>query len=174
MRIGLQRQLLQNRHTLRRGFTLIELMMTLAIMAVLLLVATPMVQLTLQRQKEHDLRAALAEIREGIDAYKRAADQGRIELQLGASGYPKSLDDLVVGVPDQRSPTRRKIYFLRRLPADPMTLGAAAQSALQFAPTWGLRSYASPPDDPAEGDDVFDVYSKSETMGLNGVPYRKW
>jgi general secretion pathway protein G len=159
----------------QRGFTLIELMMTLTIMAVLIWVATPMVQLTTQRQKEHDLRGALMDIRQALDAYKRAADQGRIELPVGASGYPPSLAALVEGVPDQRSPTRQKIYFLRRLPADPLSPNAAALKTTQAAEeTWGLRSYASAPDEPRAGADVFDVYSKSEKRGLNGVPYPKW
>jgi general secretion pathway protein G len=154
----------------QRGFTFVELMITLAIMAVLVTVAVPMVQVTVQRQKERDLRAALGEIREALDAYKRASDQGRIEVRLGESGYPKSLDQLVEGVDDRRSPARQKIYFLRRLPADPM----AADQTGKPAQSWGVRSYASSPEEPLEGDDIFDVYSKSERQGLNGVPYRKW
>jgi general secretion pathway protein G len=153
-----------------RGFTFIELMMTLAIMGVLVLVAVPMAQLTVQRQREHDLRIALAQIREGIDAYKRAADQGRVSVKLGESGYPKTLDDLVQGVPDLRSPTRKNLYFMRSLPRDPLN----PDPLLPAAESWGLRSYASPPDDPASGDDVFDVYSRSEKKGLNGVPYNLW
>jgi general secretion pathway protein G len=159
------------RRTLRHsGFTYIELMVTLAIMAVLVTVAVPMAQLAEQRQKEHELRDALAQIRAGLDAYKRAADQGRIVLRIGQSGYPQTLNQLVEGVEDKRSPARQKMYFLRRLPADPMT----ARPGDDPAETWGLRSYASPPDDPGEGDDVFDVYSTSDKLGLNGVPYRKW
>jgi general secretion pathway protein G len=154
----------------QRGFTFIELMMTLAIMAVLVTVATPLLQLTQQRHKERELRSALSDMREAIDAYKRASEQGRIEVKLGQAGYPKSLTELVEGVDDQRSPTRQKIYFLRRLPSDPMQ----PNTAVSPAQSWGIRSYASPPDDPQEGDDVFDVYSKSQRQGLNGVPYRKW
>ena len=154
----------------RAGFTYIELMVTLAIMAVLLTVAVPMAQVAAQRRKEHDLRVALAQIRAGLDAYKRAADQGRIALTIGQSGYPETLNQLVEGVEDRRSPAHRKMYFLRRLPADPRT----AKPGDDPAATWGLRSYASPPDDPSEGDDVFDVYSTSDKVGLNGVPYRKW
>jgi general secretion pathway protein G len=153
------------------GWTLIELMVSLAIMAVLLMVATPVAQLAVQRQKEQDLRAALMQIREALDAYKRAADQGRIEVRVGDSGYPRSLKELVDGVPDQRSPTRQNLFFLRRLPADPMH--AEAHSLLPDQ-TWGLRSYVSAPNEPAEGEDVFDVYSKSDKAGLNGVPYRQW
>lgn len=152
-----------------RGFSFIELMATLAIMAVLVLVAAPLAQLALQRQKEHELRAALAQIREAIDAWKRAASAGRIALMLGDSGYPKTLGALVEGVEDQRSPVRQKMYFLRRLPADPMVPEAGRPED-----SWGLRSYASPPEDPSAGADVFDVYSRSDKTGINGVPYRQW
>lgn len=154
----------------RRGFTFIELMITLAILGVLALLAVPMAQTAVQREKEKDLRAALMEIREGLDAHKRAADQGRILLKLGESGYPKSLDDLVQGIPDQKSPQKQMMYFLRRLPRDPLYPDQAAAAA----DTWGKRSYQSPPEEPTEGADVFDVYSLSEKVGLNGVPYRKW
>lgn len=157
-----------HRHTF--GFTFIELMMTLAIMAVLVLVAVPMAQITIQQDKERELRRALVQIREGLDAYKRAADRGRIAVKIGESGYPKKLDDLVDGVPDQRSPGRENLYFLRSIPRDPMY----PDQSTKPAETWKLRSYASPPDEPAEGDDVFDVFSKSDKVGLNGVPYQKW
>ena len=153
-----------------RGFTFIELMITLAILGVLVLLAVPMAQTTVQREKEKELRAALMEIREALDAHKRAADQGRIVLKLGESGYPKTLEDLVQGIPDQKSPQKQMMYFLRRLPRDPMHPDQGAAPA----DTWGKRSYQSPPDEPAEGADVFDVYSLSEKGGLNGVPYRKW
>jgi general secretion pathway protein G len=145
--------------------------MTLAIMGVLVLVAVPMAQLAVQRDKERDLRQALGQIREALDAYKRAAEQGRITVRAGDSGYPSKLDELVEGVPDLRSPTRKSIYFLRALPRDPMQPTSSASAP---AETWGLRSYSSPPDEPAEGVDVFDVYSKSDKVGLNGVPYRRW
>jgi general secretion pathway protein G len=152
------------------GFTFVELMMTLAIMAVLALVSVPLAQLAAQRQKEHELRAALAEIRQALDAYKRASDQGRVVAKLGESGYPPSLETLMEGVEDQRSPARKKIYFLRRIPRDPMVAGSETDPAGH----WGLRSYDSPPEEPAEGDDVFDVYSTSDRVGLNNVPYRDW
>lgn len=152
------------------GFTFIELMATLAIMGVLVLVAVPLAQMVSQREKERELRVALSQIREALDAYKRAAEQGRVMLKPGESGYPKSLNGLVEGVPDQRSPNRQKMYFLRRLPRDPFHPDPEAKPA----DTWGQRSYAAPPDEPAEGEDVFDVYSRSEKSGLNGVPYRQW
>lgn len=153
-----------------RGFTYIELMITLAIMAVLVLVATPMAQIAVQRDKEHELRSALMQIREAIDAYKRAADQGRIQLKINESGYPRTLEELVEGVPDVRSPSKKLLYFLRRLPRDPFFEDSRALPG----DTWGKRSYASPSDDPEEGEDVFDVYSKSERVGLGGVSYREW
>lgn len=153
-----------------QGFSFIELMVTLSIMAVLAVVAVPMAQWSYQRDKERTLRVSLAEIREALDSYKRASDQGRIPVKIGESGYPKNLVELVDGVEDQRNPNRKKIYFLRRIPADPMN----SDTSLKPEDSWGLRSYASPPDEPAEGDDVFDVYSKSAKIGLNGVPYIKW
>lgn len=156
--------------SIMKGFTFIELMVTLSIMGVLASVAVPLAQLAVQRQKEHELRASLAEIREALDAYKRAADQQRILVKLGESGYPQSLDQLVDGVEDRRSPAKQKIYFLRRLPRDPMSNDLTAKPS----DTWGIRCYSSPPNDPSEGEDVFDIYSKSDKYGLNGLPYSKW
>ncbi len=166
----------------QRGFTFIELMVTLAILATLAMVAAPMAQVAVQREKEHELRTALIEIREAIDAYKRAADNGRIKLGIGDSGYPKKLEDLVNGVPDQRSPRKQNMYFLRRLPRDPFAASDSATASFSAPGTgsvntgggWALRSYASPPDNPSEGEDVFDVYSRSEQIGLNGVPIKQW
>jgi general secretion pathway protein G len=144
------------------GFTLIELVITVAIVAVLASVALPLTELTVQRAKEQDLRRALRDIREALDAYKQAGDEGRIRRKVGDSGYPPRIGALVEGVEDQKSPERRRIYFLRRIPPDP------------FGDEWGLRSYASPPDDPSEGDDVYDVYSRSRRVGLDGRLYRQW
>ncbi|HAT32030.1 MAG TPA: general secretion pathway protein GspG [Janthinobacterium sp.] len=153
----------------QRGFTFIELMITLAIMATLATVALPMAQVALQREREHQLRASLIEIREAIDAYKRAADNGRIKLGLGASGYPKKLEELSEGVPDQRSLSKQNMYFLRRLPRDPFQPNEGSAAA-----TWAKRAYASPPDNPSEGEDVFDVATRSNLVGLNGVPLKQW
>jgi len=137
---------------------------------VLVTVAVPLVQVSLQRERERELRSALTTIRDGIDAYKRASDQGRIPVRVGESGYPFTLDQLVEGVVDQRSPNRQKLYFLRKLPQDPMVEPTAQTGST----SWGLRSYISPADAPAEGLDVFDVFSRSDKVGLNGIPYREW
>jgi len=153
-----------------RGFTLIELVVTVAIVAVLASVAVPLLELKVQREREAELRSALRTIRTALDDYKRAYDEGRIEQRVGASGYPRDLEALVRGVPDARSPQGARMHFLRRIPRDPFYPDPRAPAAQ----TWGLRSYASPPDAPARGDDVFDVYSLSPRTGINGVPYREW
>lgn len=152
------------------GFTLIELMVTLAIVALLATIVLPVTEVALQRQKEQDLRLALREIRTAIDAYKRAVDEGRIVRSTNGNGYPKDLSILVQGVPDARDPKGRKIYFLRQLPRDP-TFPDATTSAEE---TWGMRSYESEPLAPKAGDDVFDIFSLSDQLGLNGIPYRQW
>lgn len=152
------------------GFTLIELVVTVAIVGILASVAVPLSELGMQRMKEQELRSALRQIREAIDAYKQATDEGRIQRRADGSGYPRSLAELSAGVEDAKSLVQTKIYFLRRLPRDPFF----SQSSTPAADTWGKRAYASPPDAPFEGEDVFDVYSLSERVGLNGVPYREW
>ena len=152
-----------------RGFTLIELLITVAIVAVLASVALPLNELAVRRAKEQDLRRALRDVRAGLDAYKQAWDDGRILKRVGESGYPPRLEDLVEGVDDLKSSSRARLYFLRRLPRDPF-----ADPGLPAADTWGRRSYASPPDDPQEGEDVFDIYSRASGLGINGRPYREW
>jgi len=146
-----------------KGFTLIELVIVVAIVALLATVAAPLAEVTRQRGKEQDLRHALREIRDAIDAYKRAGDEGKIERKADESGFPASLEVLVEGVPSKTDPAKSKVYFLRRIPRDPIT-----------GEDWGLRSYASPASDPKPGKDVYDVYSRSDDPGLNKVPYRQW
>lgn len=153
-----------------RGFTLIELLITVAIVGLLASIALPMTELAVQRSKEQELRIALREIRTGIDAYKKAWDEGHIQKSVDDSGYPKKLEVLVEGVEDFKNPKRTKLYFLRRIPRDPMQRDTSSEPA----DTWGKRSYKSPPNEPAEGDDVYDVYSLSKGVGLNGVAYREW
>jgi general secretion pathway protein G len=156
--------------TRARGFTLIEVLITAAIVATLATIALPLSEVAIQRGKETDLRRALRDIRDALDAYKRAADEGRILRSPDQSGFPPTLATLVEGVPDAKSPSGGKIYFLRRVPRDPLNPDATA------APdkSWGIRSYDSPPEEPKPGKDVFDVYSLSTRTGLNSVPYKEW
>ena len=152
------------------GFSYIEMMVTLLILSVLATIAIPAVENMVQRRKEAELREALREIRTAIDAYKVAADTGKVAKVEGESGYPRKLEDLAAGVEDAKDTKRPKIYFMRRLPRDPFAVNADSPAAQ----TWGRRSYASPPTAPAAGDDVFDVYSFSTAVGLNGIPHREW
>ncbi|MEO8409051.1 MAG: type II secretion system protein [Propionivibrio sp.] len=154
------------------GFTLIELMMTVAIIGLLASIALPMAELAVQRSNEQGLRSALREIRTALDAYHQAIEDGRIQGGgRSLSGYPETLQTLVDGVPEARSPDgKAKVYFLRRIPRDPFFVDPAATDD----ETWGKRSYVSSADEPAEGEDVFDVYSQAEGVGLNGIAYRKW
>jgi len=153
-----------------RGFTLIELLVTLAILAVLATSVLPVAELTIQRQKEQELRVALREIRTAIDAYKRAYDEGRMLRSVNVTGYPRNLDILVEGIEDVKDPRRSKMYFLRRVPRDPME----PNGSVSAADSWAKRAYASEASDPKEGDDVYDVMSRSAKTGLNGVAYAKW
>lgn len=160
----------------QKGFSYIELIFTVTILALLATTATPYLEKTIQRKKEAELREHLRDIRNAIDAYKTASDLGKIEKKSGGSGYPKNLEELVIGVPDITDPQKKKLRFMRSLPADPMFIGDTntLQDTLNPQDTWGKRSYDSEEDNPREGVDVYDVYSLNNQKGLNGIPYKKW
>lgn len=155
--------------TCQRGFTLIEVVVTLALIGLLAGMAAPLTETVVRRGKEQDMRTALYQVRDAIDAYKRAFDAGYIEKSLNSSGYPPSLQVLVDGVRDVRSAKGAKFYFLRRVPHDPLLPVKRNDDG-----GWGLRAYDSTAQNPREGEDVFDVYSKAPGKGLNGIAYREW
>jgi general secretion pathway protein G len=139
------------------------------IVSILASAAMPLAALHKRRTQEAELRQSLRTLRTAIDDYKKAWDQGKIEKRVDETGYPPNLDILVTGVRNASSTKSGRIYFLRRMPRDPF-----GEPDLPDARTWGLRSYASPPDAPAPGADVFDVYSQSDALALDGTLYRQW
>jgi general secretion pathway protein G len=146
-----------------RGFTLAELVMVVALVAIMAAVALPTARFTIKRQRESELRLALRQMRTAIDDHKRLADQGMIQVKLGTEGYPKELEELVEGVSVVGQINKRK--FLRRVPLDPMT-GKAE---------WGKRSYQDDFDSTSwGGQNVYDVYSLSEATALDGTKYKDW
>ncbi|HVC00323.1 MAG TPA: type II secretion system protein [Candidatus Dormibacteraeota bacterium] len=146
------------------GFTLIELIVTTAIMLILASVALPLAQVSVQRKKEAQLRQDLYDMRNAIDRYKDAADRNQIQVQAGTDGYPPDLETLVNGVPLTGKPGER-IRFLRKIPVDPMT----------GQKNWGLRCAQDEPNATSWcGDDVFDVYSQSIGTALDGTQYSSW
>ncbi|MGZ4789888.1 MAG: type II secretion system protein [Terriglobales bacterium] len=145
----------------QRGLTLVELIVAFTIMAILALAALPMARLTVRREKERELRRDLWEMRDAIDRYKDAADRGMFQTKLGTEGYPPDLDTLVKGV----DVGGKKVRFLRRVPVDPMT----------GKDEWGMHSMTDDPDsDSWGGQNVFDVYTKSEGTAIDGTKYKDW
>lgn len=169
--IAINKSDIAKRRLFHLGFTIIELIVTLAILAILAGVTMPLLKLTLQRNKEATLTQNLMQLREAIDAYKQAVDDGRVKKNIDQSGYPPNLEVLVQGVVDMKDPKKRIIKFIRRIPKDPML---NQNDTRVFAHDWGLRSYLSEPDMPQYESDVYDVYSLSPMIGLNGVPYAQW
>jgi general secretion pathway protein G len=145
-----------------RGFTLIELIVAATILSILTLMALPLARVTIQRQKEKELRRALWDMRDAIDRYKDAADKQMFQTKVDSQNYPPDLETLVKGVEAQGG---KKIRFLRAIPTDPMTKNKE----------WGLRSMQDDPDsDSWGGQNIFDVYTKSEGAGLDGTKYKDW
>ena len=160
-----------------RGFTLIELVVTLALVGLVAMVALPLAEVTSTRSKETDLRHALRSIRTALDAYKAAVDAGKIPREAGQSGYPPSLEKLVEGVEVAQVPAAaasssgpRRLVFLRKVPRNPFF----EDDTVPDAQTWALRSYGSPVDDPQPGEDVFDIRSTSTRKAMDGTPYDTW
>jgi len=144
------------------GFTLLELIVAATILSILTLMALPLARVTIKREKEKELRRALWEMRDAIDNYKMAGERGAFQIKVDSGGYPADLDTLVKGVEAQAG---KKIRFLRSIPVDPMTNSTE----------WGLRSMQDDPDsDSWGGQNVFDVYTKSQGSGLDGTKYKDW
>jgi general secretion pathway protein G len=150
------------------GYTFVEVLVVATILLILATAVMPLAQVTSQRVRETELRRELREMRTAIDKFKDAADQGLIsqtELKPESEGYPAKLELLVEGIPVANDATGRKLKFLRRIPIDPMTNST----------DWGMRSYQDKPDSTSwGGQNVYDVYSRSEAKALDGTKYRDW
>ena len=148
----------------KRGYTMVEMVVVCALLVIVAAVALPTAKYSIKRGKEMELRQALRKMRNAIDEFKRYSDAGLIPVELGTDGYPSELEILIEGV-EVVGQIDKSVRFLRRLPVDPMT-GEAE---------WGLRSFQDDFDsDSWGGENVFDVYSLSEGVGLEGVPYQEW
>jgi general secretion pathway protein G len=144
------------------GFTLAEMVMVVALIAVLSAMVLPVAKFTVKRRKETELRLALRQVRTGIDEYKRLSDQGLIPVKIGGEGYPESLEELVEGVELVGQETKRR--FLRRIPLDPMTHDE-----------WALRSYQDDIDSTSwGGENVYDIRTSSEGIAIDGTKYAEW
>jgi len=144
-----------------RGFTLIELIVATTILVILTSLAVPMARVTIKRERERELRYDLWQMRDAIDRYKDAADGGKFQIKVGSDGYPPDLETLVNGV----DVGGKKVRFLRKIPIDPMT----------GTTEWGMRSTQDDPDSQSwGGDNVFDVFTKSEGTALDGTQYKDW
>lgn len=155
-------------HRRQSGFTFVELLVVTTILIILASAAMPLAKVTMQRQRESELRRALREVRTAVDKFKDAVDSGQIasiDVRAGSEGYPPDLETLVEGVSVANDASGRKLKFLRKVPIDPMTSSTE----------WGLRSYQDKPDSSSwGGQNVYDVYTKSEGTGLDGTKYRDW
>jgi general secretion pathway protein G len=155
-------------HRRDQGFTFIELLVVTTILIILASAVMPLAKVTIQREREAELRRALREMRTAIDAYKDAVDRGLIaatDVRAGSEGYPADLETLVEGVTRANDASGTKLKFLRRIPIDPIT----------HSTEWGLRSYQDKTDASSwGGQNVYDVYSKAEGKGLDGTKYRDW
>lgn len=157
---------------LTRGFTLVEMIVALAILSVLAWSVLPLTKVAIQREREVELRRNLRIIREAIDAYKKLSDEKKIEVKEDTEGYPPTLEVLVKGVevqgqeqPEGKSKGKKIVKFLRRIPRDPMTDSF----------DWGLRSYQDDSDSDKWGEEnVYDVYTKSQAKALDGTRYKDW
>lgn len=155
--------------SLKKGFTLIEMLVTLTILAILAAAIMPLGKIAIQREKEIELRRNLRIIREAIDAYKKLADEKKIDIEEDSEGYPPDLETLIRGIElkegEEKKADSKIVKFLRRIPKDPMT-----QSE-----DWGLRSYQDDPDATVwGGENVYDIHTRSQATALDGTKYRKW